>query len=187
VNDEQMAKGQAAVTTMLQLIGENPGRDGLLNTPGRVVRALVEMTAGYAMDPEKILATTFAVAYDELVVLKDVHFVSLCEHHMLPFAGVAHIGYLPGERVVGLSKMARLVQCYAQRLQVQERMTRQIADAMQVHLKPLGVGVVVQASHSCMTCRGVRQESANMVTSAMLGRVRENESLRAEFLRLIGL
>jgi GTP cyclohydrolase I len=180
-------EAELAVQGLLQYLGEDPGRDGLRATPHRVVKALGEMTAGYAEKPADILSTTFDVTYDEMVILKDIHFISLCEHHMLPFVGVAHVGYMPGERVVGLSKMARLVQCFAKRLQVQERLTRQVADAMQKHLQPKGVAVIIEAHHSCMSCRGVRQESAKMVTSAMLGSIKDTDPQRAEFLRLIGL
>ncbi len=185
--DEKLASGRAAVALLLDMIGEDPERDGLKDTPTRVAKSFLEMTSGYREDPAELLSTTFDVTYDEMVVLKGIHFVSLCEHHMLPFVGTAHVGYMPGERVVGLSKMARLVQCFAKRLQVQERMTRQIADAMQEHLKPKGVAVVVEAHHSCMSCRGVRQTSAKMVTSAMMGIIKESGPPRAEFLRLIGL
>jgi len=180
-----MDMGRAAVSALLEVIGENRLRDGLKDTPERVARSLLEMTAGYHEDPKAILSTTFDVRYDQIVVLKDIQFVSLCEHHMLPFHGIAHVGYVPGDRVVGLSKMARLVNCFARRLQVQERLTNEIAEAMDKHLVPEGVGVIVNAHHSCMSCRGVRQPASNMVTSAMLGSMREARC-RAEFLELIG-
>lgn len=187
MTDEKIGMGVGAVALLLEMIGEDVDRDGLKDTPRRVAKAFLEMTSGYHEDPGQILSTTFDVTYDEMVVLKDIHFISLCEHHMLPFVGIAHVGYMPGERVVGISKMARLVQCFAKRLQVQERLTRQVADAMQEHLKPKGVAVIVEAHHSCMSCRGVRQESAKMVTSAMLGSIKDTDPQRAEFLRLIGL
>ena len=157
-------------------------------TPGRVVRALREMTNGYYDDPATILGTTFDVDCDEVVVLRGVRFASLCEHHLLPFVGLAHVGYLPGPggRVVGLSKLARLVQCYARRLQVQERMTAQIAEAIVEYLGASGAGVVVVAAHDCMSCRGVLAVGAEMVTSSMLGVFREKPEARAELLRLFG-
>lgn len=176
---------QQAIRVLLTWLGEDVERDGLKDTPKRVVKAFTEMTAGYRQDPEEILATTFDVAYDEMVALKGIRFTSLCEHHMLPFVGEAHVGYIPRERVVGLSKMVRLVECFAKRLQVQERMTKQIAEAMQNCLDPLGVGVIVQAQHSCMGCRGVRQPDAEMRTSAMFGALRDEPETRAEFLRLV--
>lgn len=172
----------------LRTIGyETAGGDGLENTPMRVARAMAEMTAGRFEDPGTILATTFdADGYDELVLLSGVTFTSLCEHHVLPFQGVAHVGYLPGNRVVGLSKLARLVDCYAKRLQIQERMTAQIANAINEHLCPRGVGVVVEARHECMACRGVKKDGATMVTSSMLGAFRDTPEARAELLGLIG-
>ena len=178
---------EAAVVTLLRALGEDVTREGLERTPARVVKALREMTGGYQEDPAAILATTFdpGGVYDELVVLRGVRFTSLCEHHVLPFSGVAHVGYLPKQRVVGLSKLARLVACYARRLQVQERMTLQIADAVMKHLEAQGVAVVVEATHSCMGHRGARQPEAVMVTSCMYGTMRESDSARAEFMRLI--
>lgn len=176
-----------AVEALLVTIGEDPEREGLQDTPARVVKALLEMTAGYNQEPVEILATTFgADGYDEMVVLRGIRFTSLCEHHLLPFSGVAHVGYVPKDRVVGLSKLARLVECYGKRLQLQERMTRQIAEALIEHLEPLGAGVVVSAQHSCMGCRGVRQPDAAMVTSAMLGVLRTDAAARTEFMALCG-
>ena len=183
VTDEQAAQ---AVTTLLHYLGEDPTRNGLLNTPGRVARALKEMTQGYEQDPKEILKTTFEVTFDEMVVLKGVRFQSLCEHHLLPFTGVAHVGYIPGVRVVGLSKMARLVQCFAKRLQVQERLANQVAQALMEHLDAKGVGVVIEAKHSCMAHRGATQPDAEMITAVMLGVLRENSKARTEFLRHIG-
>ena len=171
------------MATLLRFIGEQPERDGLRDTPARVVKAWREMTAGYAEDPAEILSRTFDESSDELVILRGISFYSTCEHHLLPFYGQAVVGYLPG-KVVGISKLARLVECFAKRLQVQERMTRQIADAVETHLEARGVGVVLRAHHLCMGCRGVRQEETEMVTSAMLGTLRTDATSRAEFLRL---
>lgn len=178
--------GELAVVQLLQAIGEDPQRPGLVDTPGRVVRALLELTSGYADNPAAILARVFPDEYDEMVVVRGVAFTSLCEHHLLTFTGTAVVGYLPapGRGVVGLSKLARLVDAYARRLQVQERMTMQIADAMVEHLQPLGVGVVLRARHSCMGCRGVRKPAAEMVTSALRGAMRDQADTRAEFLAL---
>jgi len=172
------------VRRQLEFIGEDPARDGLLDTPARVIKALTEMTAGMREDPATILGTTFDVPFDELVMLRDVPFSSLCEHHMLPFTGHVTVGYLPGSRVVGISKIARLVSCRSMRLQVQERMTHQIAEDLMEHLKPRGVGVIVSASHQCMACRGVRMQGTTMVTSSMLGEFRDSAQLRSEFLAL---
>lgn len=172
-----------AISTLLRFIGEDPDRDGLLDTPHRVVRAWREMTAGYEENAEEILSRTFEETSDELVILGGISFYSTCEHHMLPFYGTASVGYLPG-KVVGISKLARLVQCFARRLQIQERMTRQIAEAVSTHLQARGVGVVIKAHHLCMGCRGTRQPGAQMVTSSMLGTLREDAVSRSEFLRL---
>lgn len=176
---------ETAVAILLRLIGEDPTREGLRDTPERVARTLTEMTCGYWEDPADILATTFEVACDELIVVRDLDFVSLCEHHLLPFTGTATIAYLPNERIVGLSKLARLVHLYARRLQIQERLTTQIGEALMTHVAPLGVGVIVQARHTCMTARGIRTDG-EMVTSSLLGVLRTNEALRAEFLALRG-
>ena len=177
------AEAEEAVTTLLRFIGEEPERDGLRDTPARVVKAWRGMTAGYAEDPAEILSRTFAETSDEMVILRGISFYSTCEHHLLPFYGEAVVGYLPG-KVVGISKLARLVECFAKRLQVQERMTRQIAEAVEKHLDARGVGVVLRAHHLCMGCRGVRQEETEMVTSSMLGTLRTDATSRAEFLRL---
>jgi len=174
---------EQAVATLLRFIGEDTSRDGLLDTPSRVVRAWREMTAGYGEDPAEILSRTFEESSDEMVVLRGISFFSTCEHHMLPFYGTASVGYLPG-RVVGISKLARLVNCFARRLQIQERMTRQIAESVEQHLDARGVGVVIRAHHLCMGCRGVRQEETEMVTSSMLGTLRRDPTSRAEFFRL---
>lgn len=175
------------VIRQLELIGEDPTRDGLKDTPDRVLRALKEMTGGYGEDPGDILGRVFDEKSDELVMVRRVPFTSLCEHHMLPFTGHATVGYLPGEKVVGLSKLPRLVNCFARRLQMQERLTQQVAKAMQEHLAPRGVGVVLVGEHQCMSCRGVRATGADMVTSAMLGVLRDNPAARAEFLALARL
>lgn len=179
-----MSPAEEAVRTLLIAVGEDPDREGLVETPARVVKALKELTAGYRQIPADILSKTFNEGSDEMVVLNGIRFHSMCEHHMLPFAGVAHVGYIPRSRVVGLSKMARLVQAYAQRLQVQERMTRQIATAMMEHLGALGAACVVRSSHLCMGSRGVQKPDAEMVTSCMLGTFREDQKARAEFFQL---
>ena len=172
-----------AVVRLLQHIGEDPARDGLIDTPKRVVKALRELTVGYTMNPATVLGTTFDVTCDEMIIVSGIKFASLCEHHMLPFHGTVTVGYIPGERVVGLSKIARLVEVYARRLQVQERMTRQIAEAMETHLNATGVGVIVQGEHACMAHRGIGKQ-ATMTTSAMLGVMRTNDAARTELLTL---
>jgi GTP cyclohydrolase I len=179
------ARGEDAVVELIRLVGEDPSRDGLLRTPGRVVKALREMTAGYDEDPAGILATTFEENSDELILLRGIEFYSICEHHLLPFHGTASVGYLPGE-VVGISKLARLVNCFARRLQIQERLTRQIATAIEEHLHARGTGVIIRAHHLCMGCRGVKLPGTELVTSSMLGTLREDAVTRAEFLRLCG-
>ena len=175
VNDVRTdeASAEAAVTTILRFVGEDPGRDGLLDTPARVIRAWREMTAGYREDPAEILGTTFEETCDEMVVLSGISFYSTCEHHLLPFYGHASVGYLPG-KVVGISKLARVVECFARRLQIQERLTREIADAIETHLEARGVAVVIRAHHLCMGCRGVRQPESDMITSAMRGVLRSD-------------
>lgn len=170
-----------AITTLLRYIGEDPDRDGLRETPARVVRAWREMTSGYDDDPAVILSRTFDESSDEMIILRAISFYSICEHHLLPFYGTATVGYLPG-KVVGISKLARLVECFARRLQIQERMTRQIAEAIETHLEARGVGVILRAHHLCMGCRGVRQEETEMVTSCMLGTLRSDSTSRSEFL-----
>lgn len=172
-----------AVVRLLEYIGEDPSRDGLRDTPERVIKALQEMTVGYKADIAAILKTSFDVAYDEMVVLRNVPYASMCEHHMLPFTGFVTIGYVPRDRVVGLSKLARLVDAYAQRLQVQERFTTQLTDAMEEHMQPLGCGAVVSGSHSCMCNRGIRK-GGDMVTSSLTGVLRNDATARAEFLAL---
>jgi GTP cyclohydrolase I len=176
-------RAERAVSELLQYIGEDPAREGLLKTPERYVKAFAELTSGYAEDPAEVLNTQFTEPYDEMVVVRGVEFTSLCEHHLLPFRGTATVGYLPGDRIVGLSKLARIVQTFARRLQVQERMTREIADAVTEHVHPRGAGVVVAAQHECMAVRGVKQPNAHMVTSALTGVFRDGQS-RDEFLAL---
>jgi len=171
---------------LLRLIGENPERDGLRHTPERFEKALRFLTSGYHQDPEKLLnGAMFSVCYDQMVLVKDIEFYSLCEHHVLPFFGKCHVAYIPDKKVVGLSKIPRLVNMFARRLQIQERLTNQIANAIQQKITPLGVGVVVEARHLCMVMRGVEKESSNAVTSAMLGQFKENPKTREEFLSLI--
>ncbi len=177
-----------AVRTLLRWAGDDPSREGLLDTPGRVVRAYEEHFAGYGEDPEDYLKRTFeeVEGYDEMIVLKDIRFESYCEHHMAPIIGKAHVAYLPTNRVVGISKLARTVETYAKRLQVQEKMTAQIANAIDEVLEPKGVAVVIEAQHQCMTTRGVHKPGVTMVTSTMLGDFRKNPMTRREFLTIIG-
>lgn len=180
----QVEDALAAARTLLEYVGEDPDREGLRDTPRRVLSALLELTRGYDDDPAEHLAVTFGEAtYDEMVVVRGIEFTSLCEHHLLAFRGRAAVGYVPSGRVVGLSKLARVVRLYAERLQVQERLTAEVADALVEHLSPKGVGVLVEATHSCMSARGVRAP-ATMVTSALRGVLLERPEARAEFLRL---
>ena len=180
------ARAAAAVRELLIAIGEDPERDGLLETPHRVARAWAELLAGHGVDASGVLGKTFDIAHDEMVLVKDIELVSTCEHHLLPFTGVAHVGYIPSEngRVTGLSKLARLVDIYARRLQVQERLTTQIADALVEHLDARGVIVVIEAEHTCMTMRGVRKPGSRTVTSAVRGLLR-HPATRAEAMSLI--
>jgi GTP cyclohydrolase I len=178
---------EAAVRTLLAEIGEDPGREGLLGTPERVRRMYDELTAGYHVDPDALInGACFNVDYDEMVVVRDIEFFSLCEHHLLPFIGRAHVGYLPKGRVIGLSKIPRIVDMYAQRLQVQERLTVQVADFLMERLAPKGVGCVIEATHLCTMMRGVKKQEATMVTSSMVGTFRRDARTRAEFMGLIG-
>jgi GTP cyclohydrolase IA len=182
------AEAEEAVRTLIRWAGDNPAREGLLGTPDRVVRSFEEFFAGYASDPVEILTRTFEeiAGYDEMVVLKDIRFESHCEHHMLPIIGKAHVAYLPDQRVVGISKLARIVDTYARRLQIQEKMTAEIASAIDQVLQPKGVAVVIDAAHQCMTTRGVHKPGVSMVTSRMLGAFRDNGETRREFLTMIG-
>lgn len=175
-----------AVTKMLVAFGEDPEREGLLRTPHRVANAYEEILGGYTTDPTKLInGALFTVDYDEMVVVKDIEFFSLCEHHLLPFFGRAHVAYLPRNKVIGLSKIPRIVDMFAHRLQVQERMTQQIAEFIQETINPLGVGVVIEAQHLCMMMRGIKKEQASMTTSAMLGGFRTRLETRMEFLNMI--
>lgn len=181
-------EAEAALRTLLRWAGDDPDREGLRDTPARVARAYEEWFAGYATDPEEYLRRTFeeVEGYDEMVVLKDIGFESHCEHHLAPIIGRAHVAYLPSHRVVGISKLARVVDTYAKRLQIQEKMTAQIAQVIHDVLQPLGVAVVIEAQHQCMTTRGVHKTGVNMVTSRMLGAFREDPITRREFLSIIG-
>lgn len=178
--DEKFKEAENAVRSILNFIGEDPNREGLVKTPYRVAKAFKELTEGYHQDPKKILGTTFNEACDEMVVVRDIQFWSLCEHHLLPFHGRAIVGYLPKDRIVGLSKIGRIVHCFSRRLQVQEKLTQEIANSIMENLQPHGVGVVIKAVHQCMAMRGVRTP-AEMVTSCMLGAFRE-PATRQEFL-----
>lgn len=181
------ADAEAAVRTLIEWAGDDPDREGLLDTPARVARSYRELFAGYETDPREYLARTFdeVGGYDELVILKDIRVVSFCEHHMLPFLGKAHVGYLPSNRVVGISKLARVVHGFARRLQIQEKLTAEIAEAIQDILQPKGVGVVVVSEHSCMTMRGVNTPGSRLTTSHLLGEVRNDPRTRQEFFDLV--
>lgn len=180
-------QAEAAVRTLLRWAGDDPQREGLLDTPKRVAKAYQDWFSGYAEDPADYLKRTFeeVEGYDEMIVLRDIEFESHCEHHMAPIIGKAHVGYLPDGKVVGISKLARVVETYARRLQVQEKMTAQIAQVIQDVLQPRGVGVVIEGSHECMTTRGVHKRGVSMITSKMLGSFREDARTRAEFLQFI--
>ena len=177
-----------AVRTLLRWAGDDPGREGLIDTPDRVVRSYEEFFSGYAIDPVALLERTFEETdgYDEIVLLRDIRLESYCEHHMVPIIGRAHVAYLPHHRVVGISKLARLVEAYAKRFQIQEKMTAQIANTIQDVLEPRGVAVVIEAAHQCMTTRGVHKPGVTMVTSRMLGAFRDDASTRREVLAMIG-
>jgi len=181
-------EAEDAVRVLLRWAGDDPTREGLLDTPARVARAYEEFFAGYQTDPREILSRTFAEVdgYDEMIVLKDIRFESYCEHHMVPIIGRAHVAYLPEHRVVGISKLARLVDAFAKRLQIQEKMTAQIADTLNEILQPKGVGVILEAAHQCMSTRGVHKAGVAMVTSRMLGTFRTDPSTRREFLAIVG-
>ena len=181
------SQAEEAVRTLLRWAGDDPAREGLLDTPKRVVEAYHDWFSGYAIDPNAYLRRTFeeVAGYDEMIVLRDIEFESHCEHHMAPIIGRAHVGYLPTTKVVGISKLARVVDGYARRFQVQEKLTAQIANCIDSVLRPRGVGVVIDASHQCMTTRGVHKRGVQMVTSRMLGVFREDARTRAEFLRFV--
>jgi len=181
-----MAEARHAVRALLVALGHDPMSDGLKDTPRRVTEAFAEMTAGYFADPAKLLAVSFeAEKYDEIVALANISFVSMCEHHLLPFTGRAGVAYIPRDKVVGLSKLARVVDVYARRFQLQERLTKQIAEAIDIHLAPRAVAVVIEAEHSCMTCRGVMKQGAVMRTSCLTGGFQTDPAARAEALRLL--
>jgi len=181
-------EAEAAARTLLQWAGDNPEREGLKETPARVAKAFEDWFSGYDQDPEAYLARTFeeVAGYDDMVILRDIRFESHCEHHLAPIIGRAHVGYLPTHRVVGISKLARVVQAFARRLQVQEKMNAQIAHCIQTVLEPRGVAVVIEAAHQCMTTRGVHKTGVTMVTSSMLGDFRTHSDTRREFLNIIG-
>ena len=181
------SEAEAAVRVLIQWAGDDPDREGLLETPARVARSYRELFAGYESDPREYLERTFEEVggYDELVILRDIRVVSFCEHHMLPFLGRAHVGYLPSDRVVGISKLARVVNGFARRLQIQEKLTAEIAQAIQDILKPKGVGVVIVSEHSCMTMRGVNTPGSRLTTSSLLGVVRDDPRTRQEFFELV--
>ncbi len=181
-------EAEAAVRLLLRWAGEDPTREGLLDTPRRVVRSYNEFFRGYEIDPVALLATTFAEVegYDEIVLLRDIRIESHCEHHMVPIIGICHVAYLPRRRVVGISKLVRVVGAYAQRLQIQERLTAQIANTINEVLEPQGVAVIIEAGHQCMTTRGVHQPGVSMVTSRMFGAFRDNAATRSELLSMIG-
>lgn len=186
-NRPTMAEAEAAIRTLIRWAGDNPDREGLIGTPNRVARAYQEFFAGYEEDPVEMLQRTFEETdgYDEMVLLKDIRLESHCEHHMVPIIGKAHIAYLPGSRVVGISKLARVMEIYAKRLQIQEKLTAQVANTLFEVLQPRGVAVVIEAAHQCMTTRGVKKSGVTMVTSRMLGGFRNNTDLRTEFLSMI--
>jgi GTP cyclohydrolase I len=181
-------EAEKAVHTLLRWAGDDPSREGLADTPKRVAKAFEDWFSGYDQDPEDYLKRTFeeVEGYDDMVILKDIRFESHCEHHLAPIIGRAHVGYLPTSRVVGISKLARVVEAYARRLQVQEKMNAQIANTIQKILQPKGVAVVIEAAHQCMTTRGVHKTGVTMVTSTMIGAFRDNSDTRREFLNIIG-
>ena len=187
-NKPSRLEAEAAVRTLIRWAGDDPDREGLVDTPDRVVRSYEEFFAGYDADPKAILERTFEEVdgYDEIVLLRDIRLESHCEHHMVPIIGKAHVAYMPHRRVVGISKLARLVEAYSKRLQIQEKLTSQIANAIDEILQPLGTAVIVEAAHQCMTTRGIHKAGVTMVTSRMLGAFRENGETRREFLAMIG-
>ena len=187
-NRPSREEAEHAVRTLLRWAGDDPSREGLVDTPARVAKAYQDWFSGYDQDPEAYLARTFeeVAGYDDMVILKDIRFESHCEHHLAPIIGRAHVGYLPTHKVVGISKLARVVEAYARRLQVQEKLNAQIAHCIQKVLEPKGVAVVIEAAHQCMTTRGVHKEGVTMVTSTMLGEFRKNPLTRREFLSVIG-
>ena len=187
-NKPTKEEAKEAVKTLIKWAGDDPTREGLLETPNRVVKSYQDFFSGYDEDPREILSKKFreVEGYDEMIVLKDIRLESHCEHHMVPFIGKAHVGYLPKNKIVGLSKLARVVELFSKRLQIQEKLTAQIANAIDEILKPKGVGVIIEASHLCIATRGVRKETSRMVTSRMLGLFRDNSDTRREFMDIIG-
>ena len=187
MNGDNLEKIESIILDLLKEIGEEPEREGLQKTPHRVAKSWTTFAKGYNQTPEEVVGdAVFNERCDEIVAVKDIDFFSLCEHHLLPFKGVAHVGYLPDEKIIGLSKIPRIVDIYARRLQVQERLTQQVADALQDVLSPKGVAVVIEAEHLCMQMRGVEKKSSFMITSAVRGAFRENNKTREEFLSIIG-
>jgi GTP cyclohydrolase I len=190
LDDHRDGAGEETIATLMrriiEMLGEDPNREGLKNTPERFEKAMRFLTKGYDQNADKVLnGAMFSVCYDQMVVVKDIEMYSLCEHHMLPFFGKCHVAYLPNKKVVGLSKIPRLVNLYSRRLQIQERLTNQIAQAIEKAIEPVGVGVVIEARHMCMVMRGVEKQNSQAVTSAMLGAFRDNQQTREEFLSLI--
>ena len=187
MNDDNMEKIELIISDLLKEIGEDSEREGLIKTPHRVAKSWMTFAQGYKQTPEEVVGdAVFNEKCDEIIAVKDIDFFSLCEHHLLPFKGVAHVGYLPKEKIIGLSKIPRIVDIYARRLQVQERLTQQVADALQDVLSPEGVAVVIEAEHLCMQMRGVEKKSSFMITSAVRGAFRENNKTREEFFSIIG-
>ena len=190
IKSTKVSEDQAlgAVKTLIRWAGDNPEREGLKETPKRVIRSYKDFFSGYNSDPREILSKKFkeVEGYDEIIILKDIRLESHCEHHMVPFVGTAHVGYLPKNKVVGLSKLARLVEAFAKRLQIQEKLTAQIANAIDEILQPKGVGVIIEASHLCVATRGIHKPDSKMVTSRMLGSFRNDQATRKEFLELVG-
>jgi len=187
-NKPTKEEAKEAVKTLIKWAGDDPTREGLLETPNRVARSYQDFFSGYDEDPREILSKKFreVEGYDEMIVLKDIRLESHCEHHMVPFIGKAHVGYLPKNKIVGLSKLARVVELFSKRLQIQEKLTAQIANTIDEILKPKGVGVIIEASHLCIATRGIRKETSRMVTSRMLGLFRDNSDTRREFMDIIG-
>ena len=187
-NKPTKEEAKEAVKTLIKWAGDDPTREGLLETPNRVARSYQDFFSGYDEDPREILSKKFreVEGYDEMIVLKDIRLESHCEHHMVPFIGKVHVGYLPKNKIVGLSKLARVVELFSKRLQIQEKLTAQIANTIDEILKPKGVGVIIEASHLCIATRGVRKETSRMVTSRMLGLFRDNSDTRREFMNIIG-
>lgn len=182
---EELTVIHDGLRALIKRVGDDPDREGLLDTPTRVWRAMLEQCNGYHQDPNEILKRTFKEKFDEMIVVKDIEFNSLCEHHLLPFTGLITIGYIPNGKVVGLSKLPRLVDCFAHRLQIQERLAMQIADAIETYLQTRGVGVIIEAFHQCLSCRGIKKQRAAMVTSVLRGDMRNDSKARAEFLSFL--